>query len=108
MEIGAIRICSIVPFSFSLTMDSAVDTTAVIMARYAINPGTRNRVLRSSGLYQMRGRDADELRAHAAADPLRRFSDDRVGVTEDGGRRVGVLAVEQRPAPRPSSLAQLS
>ncbi len=31
-EIGAIRICSIVPRSFSRTIDSAVETTAVIIA----------------------------------------------------------------------------
>ncbi len=29
---GAMRICSIVPVSFSRTMDSAVDATAVIIA----------------------------------------------------------------------------
>ena len=52
---GAIRTCSIVPRSFSRTIDSAVETTAVIIVMYAISPGTRNRVLRSSGLYQMRG-----------------------------------------------------
>src|SRR5262245_16881859 len=52
---GAIRICSIVPRSFSRTTESAVETTAVIIARYAISPGTRKSVLRSWGLYQMRG-----------------------------------------------------
>ena len=31
VEIGAIRICSIVPCSFSRTIDRAVDTTAVII-----------------------------------------------------------------------------
>ena len=31
VSIGAMRICSIVPDSFSRTMDSAVDATAVIM-----------------------------------------------------------------------------
>ena len=30
-------------------------TTAVIIAKYAMSPGTRNSVLRSSGLYQIRG-----------------------------------------------------
>src|SRR5688572_31002701 len=55
VEIGAIRICSIVPFSFSRTMESAVETTAVIIEMYAMRPGTRKSVLRSSGLYQMRG-----------------------------------------------------
>jgi hypothetical protein len=44
-----------VPRSFSRTTDSAVDTTAVIIEMYAISPGTRNSVLRSCGLYQMRG-----------------------------------------------------
>ena len=53
--IGAIRTCSIVPTSFSRTIDAAVDTTAVIMTMKPIRPGTRNRLLRSSGLYQMRG-----------------------------------------------------
>ena len=43
-----------VPRSFSRTIESAVDTTAVIIVIYAIKPGTRNSVLRSSGLYQMR------------------------------------------------------
>ena len=55
VPIGAIRTCSSVPDSFSRTIESAVDATAVIIAMYAISPGTRNSVLRSSGLYQMRG-----------------------------------------------------
>ena len=53
--IGAMRTCSIVPRSFSRTTDSAVEMTAVIIAMYAMSPGTRNSVLRSSGLYQTRG-----------------------------------------------------
>ena len=36
-------------------MESDVDTTALIMMMKAMRPGTRNRVLCSSGLYQMRG-----------------------------------------------------
>ena len=32
VSIGAIRTCSIVPLSFSRTIDSAVETTAVIIA----------------------------------------------------------------------------
>ena len=32
VSIGAMRICSIVPTSFSRTIDSAVDATAVIIA----------------------------------------------------------------------------
>ena len=52
---GAIRTCSIVPRSFSRTMERAVETTAVIIAMYAMSPGTRNSVLRSAGLYQTRG-----------------------------------------------------
>ncbi len=32
VSIGAIRTCSIVPHSFSRTIDSAVDVTAVIIA----------------------------------------------------------------------------
>ena len=52
---GAMRTCSIVPRSFSRTTDSAVDTTDEIMPMYAMSPGTRNRALRSSGLYQTRG-----------------------------------------------------
>ncbi len=55
VSIGAIRTCSIVPLSFSRTIESAVEMTAVIIKMYAISPGTRNSVLRSSGLYQMRG-----------------------------------------------------
>ncbi len=31
VEMGAMRICSMVPLSFSRTIESAVDTTAVIM-----------------------------------------------------------------------------
>ena len=52
---GAILTCSIVPRSFSRTTERAVETTAVIIEMYAIRPGTRNRALRSCGLYQMRG-----------------------------------------------------
>ena len=37
------------------TIEIAVEMTAVIMRMYAINPGTRNSALRSSGLYQIRG-----------------------------------------------------
>src|SRR5919197_5404400 len=55
VSIGAIRTCSIVPTSFSRTIEMAVEMTAVIIRMYAISPGTRNSVLRSSGLYQMRG-----------------------------------------------------
>ena len=58
VEIGAIRTCSIVPLSFSRTMDSAVEITAVIIEMNAIRPGTRKTVLRSSGLYQTRGSTA--------------------------------------------------
>ena len=54
VEIGAMRICSMVPFSFSRTIDNAVETTAVIIEMYEISPGTRYSVLRSSGLYQTR------------------------------------------------------
>ena len=55
VEIGAMRTCSQVPRSFSRTIDSEVDTTALIMTMKPMRPGTRNRVLWSSGLYQMRG-----------------------------------------------------
>ena len=55
MLIGAIRTCSHVPRSFSRTIASAVDTAPVIMPMNAMRPGTRNSVLSSCGLYQMRG-----------------------------------------------------
>ena len=61
---GDIRTCSIVPTSFSRTIESAVETTAVSIAMYAISPGTRNSVLRSSGLYQTR---VSAVRSGAAA-----------------------------------------
>ena len=69
---GAIRTCSIVPRSFSRTIDSAVETTAVIIEINAISPGTRKTVLRSSGLYQTRGSTADERRLRCAAHRRRR------------------------------------
>ena len=62
---GAMRTCSMVPRSFSRTTESAVETTAVIIAMYAMRPGTRNNVLRSSGLYQTRG--STEMSGTAAA-----------------------------------------
>src|SRR5579871_6083071 len=55
VEIGAMRTCSIVPRSFSRTIDRAVEMTAVIIEMNAMSPGTRNTVLLSSGLYQTRG-----------------------------------------------------
>ena len=99
VEIGAMRTCSQVPRSFSRTIDSEVETTALIITMKPMRPGTRNSVLCSSGLYQMRGSTAMggaqgpagrqlelQLGRHAPHDGLR--------VAEDGGGRVGVVAVD--------------
>ena len=58
VSIGAMRTCSQVPRSFSRTIDSDVETTALIMTMKPMRPGTRNSVLWSSGLYQIRGSTA--------------------------------------------------
>ena len=98
--IGAIRICSIVPRSFSRTTDSAVETTAVIIEMKAIRPGTRKSVLRSCGLYQMRGSRVSGGAPAASLLPrwpgARRMSlgDDRLRVAHDRGGGVGVVAVD--------------
>ena len=74
---GAMRTCSIVPRSFSRTIDRAVEMAAEIIAMYAIRPGTRNSVLRSSGLYQTRGAtDRSGAPPAAAADTPPRYFDD--------------------------------
>ena len=92
---GAILTCSIVPRSFSRTIESAVEMTAVIIAIYAMSPGTRNNVLRSCGLYQTRGSSATggvtAMAVFWSADTSR---DDRLGIAHDRRRSVGVLAVD--------------
>ena len=64
-----------VPRSFSRTTDSAVETTAVIIAMNAMSPGTRKSVLRSCGLYQMRGSSVSGARA-----PVARVASSRIAV----------------------------
>ena len=51
---GETAICSMVPRSFSRTMEKAVEVVRMTMRMKAINPGRRNRALLSSGLYQTR------------------------------------------------------
>jgi hypothetical protein len=67
---GAMRTCSHVPRSFSRTIESDVEITPLIITMNPIKPGTRNNVLLSSGLYQMRG---STLRRAAPPRPCSRF-----------------------------------
>ena len=53
---GDTMICSIVPRSFSRTTVMDVAITPVSMMMKPISPGTRNRELTRSGLYQIRDR----------------------------------------------------
>ena len=95
---GAIRTCSHVPRSFSLTTERAVEIVPVIIPMNPISPGTRKSVLRSSGLNQMRGSIADRRREVQSAllddEAGRDAPHDRHGVAHHGGRRVGVVAVD--------------
>ena len=47
--------CSMVPRSFSRTIESEVATTAASIISMPVRPGTRNLALLSSALNQMRG-----------------------------------------------------
>ena len=95
VEMGAIRTCSIVPRSFSRTIDSAVEITAVIIEMNAMRPGTRKTRAPKLRVVPDARLDADERRLQAAwpTTPTRLSQDGR-DVAEHRRRGVGVVAVD--------------
>ena len=89
--------CSMVPRSFSRTMERAVDMTADIMRMRTISPGTRKLALRSSGLKSTRGRKSMVDLHPRHAGPLQGTHECALRVV--GGQRLHVADCRGRGVP---------